>query len=121
MSYSIPQIPMGVGPPVALNIVLVPQPNLDFTTVTGVSIQVQPPQGLPILTWSAFIVGTPTPTSLSVGHTFAAADTLPALGGPGLGNYLLVVQLTVSGGTIPSYPATLIQVVPPFGGGVNTG
>jgi hypothetical protein len=111
-------VPLGVGPPLALNIAVQPVGNLDYTTVESVSLEVQPPGGAPVQTWGASIVGTPTATSLNVAHTFAPSDTTAF----GLGNYRIVVLLTVPGGQVWAYYGTgplqplLLVVVPVFGG-----
>ena len=113
------KFPIGIGPPNALAYPIRAPAGLDLTTVTGVTFQVQAPNGA-LLTWIASIpttvppvegeysslVGSPNPVSselLFAVYPFAAY-TLPSLGDvTQIGTYLVTPVLSIPGGTKPCY------------------
>lgn len=106
---NIAQVPVGVGPPVAL-IIEVTSPavagSLDLTTVTGATLLVKHSYDGSTTTWSA-TVSNQTQTTCTLTHVFSPSDT------PQPGVYLIAAQLVVPGGTVPCYGRPL-QVTDPY-------
>jgi len=81
--------------------------GIDLTTATAAQMLVQLPDGEDA-TWSASIVSGATALALVAVHFFGSGDL------PQVGDYKVVVKLTVPGGFIRTPPSTL-RVLPPFG------
>lgn len=74
--------------------------GIDLSTVTGVSMLVQRPDGTET-TWAGVIISGATALALTASHTFQAGD----LDRPG--RYVIVVALTVPAGVIRTRPRIL--------------
>lgn len=80
--------------------------GIDLTTATAVDMVVRRADG-GIVTWASTIVAGATPTQLIAEHVLVAGDA------DLVGTYVVVVRLTVPGGTIRSVPRAL-PVLDPF-------